>query len=337
MGLFLLSGAVLLGGQSAERLAPAPPHETIYVAMYGSQQTKLRGPNPVVGIFYTQDEGKTWHHTDWTQGKIVAVTVAPETGGATLFAACGNGVMRTTDGGKSWQIVTDWQMDEVQDVALNSLDARQVFAVSPYGIFRSDDSGDAWRETDKGLRSKFVSAVRFDRERPGRIWAGTEAGLYCSDDDGENWRPTSITTPVRSIRQSRIAPQRWAVATVGRGVAVSEDNGASWEFRSGAMAPNLYRCAIDPHDANILYAGGWDTGILISNDFGRTWRTSNAGLGAVPIHGIAVSGRVPGLIFAGTMGQGVFKSVNGGKTWRPVGADVFDQGQIWDLTVEDEP
>ncbi len=305
--------------------------------MYGSRKTKLRGKNPVIGVFYSKDEGKTWHHTGWEQEHTFAIMAVPGGTGDTLFTACGNGVLRTTDGGKYWKIVTGWQMDEVQDVTINPMNPKQLFAVSPYGIFRSDDLGDTWKEMDKGLKSKFVSSVRFNHEHPNQVWAGTHDGLYFSDDSGENWQPTSITVPVRSIRQSMISPDKWAVATTVRGVAVSDNNGQSWKFSQERMdTMTIYQCEFDPRDSNKLYAGGWNTGIMISNDFGRTWHASNNGLGDEPIHGIAVSSKVPGLIFAGSLGRGLFKSTDGGKTWQPVAKNIYDQGQIWDIYVEGE-
>lgn len=340
IGLFLFSGLLIScnssNQKSGQQIRQKGP-ETIYVAMYGSRNTKLRGKNPVIGVFYSRDEGKTWHHTGWTQEHTFAVMAVPGGKGDTVFTACGNGVLRTTDGGKYWKIVTGWQMDEVQDVSINPKNPKQIFAVSPYGIFRSDDLGDTWKEMDQGLKAKFTSAVRFDHYHPQRVWAGTQKGLYYSDDSGAQWKATSITEPVRSIRQSMIDPSRWAIATTTKGVAVSNNDGKTWKFSSGPMdTTTTYRCEFDPFNSNILYAGGWKTGIMVSDNFGRSWHTSNNGLGNEPIHGIAVSRKVKGLIFVGSLGRGLFKSTDGGKNWQPVAQNIFRKGQIWDIYVEGE-
>lgn len=336
VGLLLLAGAGAWAAPAAGDRAQVAPSETIYVAMYGTRQTQLRGHNPDVGFFTTQDAGATWHHTGWTQGKACGLVTVEGTAGRTLFGACGNGVQRTIDGGKSWRIMTDWRVTEIQDVAVNPRRPRQVFAVSPYGVYRSDDLGETWSRSDAGVKGIFVSAVQFDRAQPGRMWLGSQEGLFRSDDNGLHWQPTAVTGRVRCIRQSPLDPHRWAIATVGQGVAVSADNGDSWRFAAEPTTAAIYQCEFDPRHVDRLYAGGWETGVLVSEDFGRTWRAASAKLGPVSIHGLAISRRRDGLIFAGTLGDGVIESTDGGKSWQPVASAIFGGGQIWDIYVEGE-
>lgn len=313
--------------------------ETLYAVVLSTRKHQLSGQNPTVGLFRSRDLGATWKHTGWPQGRAFAVMAAPGGRGDTVFLAAGNGLMRTTDGGGSWRITTDWQMTEVQDVAVNPNRPAQVLAATPYGVFRSDELGEGWAEASGGLDARFVSSVRFDRTSARRAFAGTESGLYVSDDGGERWTPTELREPVRSVRQSPSHADRWVAALQDRGVALSEDGGRTWRFGGGAVdGRTLYASEFHPSDPDVLYAGGWETGVLRSDDFGRSWQPFTRGLTdlALNVHALAISRTTPDVVFAGTMGGGLYRSSDGGVTWEPVEPDIFDLAQVWDLYVEGE-
>lgn len=313
--------------------------ETLYASVLSTRKHQLSGTNPVIGLFYSSDDGQTWQHTGWEQGKTFAAMSVPGTCGDTLFIAAGNGVMRTTDGGQFWQIVTGWRVTEVQDVAVNPMRPNQVFAATPYGLFRSDDLGETWQERSTGLTATFAAAVRADRTHPDRVFAGMEDGLFVSDDAGEQWQPTAIREPVQSVRQSPADPQRWVGGLQDRGVALSTDGGRTWRYGEGAVEGfTIYESEWHPTDPDVLYAGGWGTGVLRSDDAGRTWHRSTEGLDdlSLNVHSLAISRRQPDLVFAGTMGGGLYRSQDAGRTWTPVAPAVFDASQVWDLFVEGE-
>ncbi len=337
MGLLLSCSTANKVTDKSEALSNKNSPETFYAAMYSTRKTKLAGKNPEVGVFITSDNGKTWHHTGWTVEHTFSVMAAPGGTGDTIFTACGNGVLRTTDGGHFWKITTDWDVDEVQAVTINPSRRNQVFAGTPYGMYRSEDLGNHWEKCNDGLTSNFIASVRVDRKKPDRVWAGTQKGLFVSDDAGDHWISTTITEPVRSVRQSMSDPDHWVVGLTIRGIAVSSDGGKTWKY-SPAMTDTttIYECEFDPHNADVLYAGGWKTGVMRSDDFGKTWKQETSGMGYETIHALAVSKNQPGLVFAGSMGDGLFRSTDGGKSWEAISKQIFDQGQIWDLYVEGE-
>ena len=79
------------------------------------------------------------------------------------------------------------------------------------------------------------------------------------------------------------------LATPGQGVLISTDNCGSWQPSNNGLS-NLFvnTLAIDPNDANKIYAGT-DGGAYISFDGGQTWGQVNDGLlGAVVVYSIAV-------------------------------------------------
>jgi photosystem II stability/assembly factor-like uncharacterized protein len=290
--------------------------ERIYVAMLSTRKHRLSGKNPMVGVFYTTDFGQSWSHTGWRQGKAFAVYQPENSCGDTLWVAAGNGVHRTTDGGKTWRITTGWEVTEVQDVWSDPDYPSELWAATPYGVWRSSDFGESW---DK-LRSGFASSVR-----GGMV--GTEKGLWGTQD-----RP--ITKPVRSLRQSPHDEQTWLVALQNGGVRVSTDGAET--FSPGSPADQtIYEAEFHPSDPNVIYAGGWGTGLLVSRDLGKTWEKVES-LDVPNIHGIAISRSDPSVIIVGSMDNGVFVSTDAGDTWVASAPEIFDQGQIWDVHVRGE-
>ncbi len=313
----------------------AQSDETVYVSMLGTRKHRLSGVNPVVGLFLSADDGVSWTHTGWEQGKAFAAVTPYGGAGDTIFMAAGNGVMRTTDGGLHWRIVTGWEVTEVQDVGL-APGSSTVFAATPYGVFRSKDFGDTWDKIETRFDQPFVSSIRVDRSDAGVVLAGSEAGLYRSDDGGDTWRATRLRQPVRSVRQHPHHRMKWAAALQDLGVAMSIDGGETWRLSGDLKGKTVYEVEFDPFDDQRLLAGGWKTGLLESTDGGASWVRIDSGLGSEDIHGIGVSRETPGLVIVGTMDQGVFRSQDGGQTWAPADTTIFEAGQVWDVYVGGE-
>lgn len=105
------------------------------------------------------------------------------------------------------------------------------------------------------------------------------------------------------------------VATNGRGVFKSIDNGENWvQKNNGLNDLNVQFIAIDPVTPANVYAGT-NSGVFKSVDSGEHWVAKNAGLGNLNIQSIAVDPTTPSILYAGTNGGGIFKSVNAGDNW----------------------
>lgn len=74
------------------------------------------------------------------------------------------------------------------------------------------------------------------------------------------------------------------------------------------------RClAVDPLNQNIVYAGSQSSGVLRSNDMGRTWQPS--GLAGMRVRSLAVSRLNPRTVYAGTKPPMLFVSHDSGSSW----------------------
>jgi len=238
------------------------------------------------------------------------------------------------------------------------------FGATGGGLWKTTDGGNTWAPvTDGQIHSSSVGAVAVAESNPDVVYIGmgeTELrasillgdGMYKSADAGKTWRHIGLeaTQTIARIRIHPTNPDIVWVAALGhpygaseeRGVFRTKDGGATWQRvlyrndRAGAID-----LALDPHDANVLYASIWDvyrkpwllssggpaSGLFKSTDGGDTWQeiTRNPGLpqGALGKICVSVSGADSRRVYATVEADdgGVFRSDDAGATWTRVNED----------------
>jgi photosystem II stability/assembly factor-like uncharacterized protein len=149
---------------------------------------------------------------------------------------------------------------------------------------------------------------------PEHVLLGTHAGLYESSDGGRDWRRVALEgQDAMNLARS----EGKTVWTAGHNVfARSTDGGATWrDVRSeGLPSLDLHGFAVDPNDAQTLYAAVAGQGLYRSRDAGQSFeRISRQVGGAVMALAVTADGR----ILAGDMQQGLLISSDVGKSWKP--------------------
>ena len=165
------------------------------------------------------------------------------------------------------------------------------------------------------------------------LWRTNDARAPLTDETGPAW--AEIKTRVFSGG----APQTISAVAGARGapaiIYVGYEHGDIWRTTTGTAAVPTWtkvdpaamparpveRLAIDPNDANIVYAafGGFTSNnFWRSIDGGTTWNlaigAAGSALPAAPVRAIAVHPANPGWVYAGTE-VGLFASTDGGATW----------------------
>jgi BNR/Asp-box repeat len=104
------------------------------------------------------------------------------------------------------------------------------------------------------------------------------------------------------------------IATTGKGLARALENASGrWEVETLLPGVDVRCLAADPLDNETLYAGTQGSGVMRSDDGGRTWRPS--GLPGCVVKALAVSPVRRGVVYAGTRPARLFVSDDGGATW----------------------
>lgn len=156
---------------------------------------------------------------------------------------------------------------------------------------------------------------------------------------GGNQRWSSVGLEVTTTWNYYIDPHRRNIHYIcytDIGFARSEDVGETWQHSTdGSPWRNtFYDLAFDPDVPGLIWAaaseqhdiGHWSNiegpleggGVVISRDFGRTWRPSSSGLPDAPAVSIAIDPNSPPgsrRLWVAVFGYGVYRSDDGGKSW----------------------
>jgi photosystem II stability/assembly factor-like uncharacterized protein len=160
-------------------------------------------------------------------------------------------------------------------------------------------------------------------------FSARSGGLFVSRDFGKTWQYAYQTllgdTPLATLALAKAELSdlsQLLLAGVSGAVLRSEDGGHSWQIsrlpEPGGVVTAL---AVSPEfsaDGTALAATGED-GILVSNNWGKSWTAWNFGLIDFNVLAVVVS---PAFshdqrVFAG-VSSGLFQSVNRGRSWQPI-------------------
>ncbi|HUP42027.1 MAG TPA: hypothetical protein VM599_02335 [Thermoanaerobaculia bacterium] len=216
---------------------------------------------------------------------------------AAALGALAGAVRADSGAAAAWRAAPLWGAD-VRSLVVHPEHPDTLFAGTSSGqVYLSSDGGEQWRPAGAHLPFPgwVVSALAFDPNRPGRLWAGLR-GMW---GDGL--------------------------------VSVSDDLGESWLPRVGDL-PDLpiYSLALVPGVEGRLYAGTLD-GVWGSDDGGDTWRHLTAAIPEVAkVASLLVPEGEPATVIAGTWRR-AYKSVDGGRTWRGVFEGMFLDSEVFAL------
>jgi photosystem II stability/assembly factor-like uncharacterized protein len=234
------------------------------------------------------------------------------------------------------------------------------------GVWKSDDGGVTYEPVfDDHVQS--VGAIRIDPSNTETVWVGTGEGwtrnsvsigdgVYKTTDGGENWTHMGLEESER-ITRIQVDPNDsdtvfvcvtghlWS-ANEERGVYRTKDGGETWE-QMLAVDENTgcSDLAIDPGDANILYAGMWQfrrypdffesggpgSGLYRSMDGGDTWEELTNGLpeGEKGRIAVAVAPSRPNVVYAVVESENtaLYRSNNLGESWEEMNTSFAVQGR----------
>jgi photosystem II stability/assembly factor-like uncharacterized protein len=221
--------------------------------------------------------------------------------------------LRSSDAGLTWDTLP-LPTDSPMLLTAHPSRPRTLFSVIHHlaegsHIFRSEDGGGSWEAASVSRPADYASgactAVVFDHDDGDTGYAISYGGEgYRTDDAGLNWRSCEYTPSRNSTSPSSAAidpldPEHVVVASLGNGVVVSEDGGASWSTSTaglGSLAVN--GVAFDPTNPETIYAAT-QGGAYVSFDGGETWGPINEGLlGGLVIYSIVVDAE--GNVYAAT-------------------------------------
>ena len=227
------------------------------------------------------------------------------------------------------------------------------------GVWKSVDSGTTFKPIFDKQPSLSIGSIAIDPQNSKTVWVGTGeswvrnsvsvgTGVYRSRDGGETWDAVGLPDS-EHVSRLMVHPKDsntvYACAlghlwnsNTERGVFKTTDGGKTWNklfYRNDSTG--CAEMAMDPQDANVLYAAMWDarrephnfrsggpgSGLFKSTDGGATWHELRKGLpqgdlGRIAI-GIAASktSRVYAVVEAKNH-TALYRSDDAGESWSEV-------------------
>lgn len=257
-------------------LDPQAP-ETIWL---GTGEVLLaRSSLPGIGIFRSNDGGRSWEHMGLEDTQHVArVLVHPNDSNTVYVAAIGHqnseneqrGVFRTQDGGKSWERVLYLnEQTAAIDLVMHPANPNILYASlwgrpagskrlpkTQSGIYQSLDGGDHWHPLQGGLPTGPQVgriAIALAASNPDQMYAladeGDVDGFYRSFDAGKTWTRTYDALQARwdwcEIRVS--SDNADEVYSIGQNSFVTRDGGKTFEKIAGDIVH------LRPHGAKVIH------------------------------------------------------------------------------------
>ena len=201
-------------------------------------------------------------------------------------------------------------------IAMSAFDPKVIYIGSNV-LFRSADRGTTWKPISPDL------TAHVDRDAL-QMMGGPVPEHALSRHDGQ----TSFST-LTTIGESPLDAKLLYTGSDDGQLFVTCDGGQKWTNltpRLAGVPPGAYVSSVLPsrHHAARVYAtfdGHFDDDyqpyVLVSDDYGQSWRSIAAGLPAAGVHRIREHPRNPRLLFVGHE-RGIHVSIDGGATWAPL-------------------
>jgi photosystem II stability/assembly factor-like uncharacterized protein len=335
---------VSTSNKSGLRSSPAPQSETFTDISLGFGS----GPEPLIyavstnGIFVSKNAGGTWQHPSLpgSGAKVRAVATSLQHGNVAYVSYNDLsqwwkkwlGVAKTEDGGNSWRLV--WK--EAGAAGENVHDAWITprfgvgWAENPLALTVSDKDSNLAYGTDLGRTMKTTDG--------GANWLA----MYSRKSNSGGWTSTGLdVTNVYGIHFDPFDSNRQFLTYTDIGLFRSEDGGASWQSSTAGVPKDwvntTYWLVFDPAVRGRMWSvnsythdlprpkmwrrqdpANYKGGVCISEDGGKTWRKSNAGMDETAATHILLDPNSPPtarVLYVTGFGRGVYKSADGGKTW----------------------
>ncbi|MCP3997947.1 MAG: hypothetical protein GY722_23250 [bacterium] len=299
-----------------------------------------------------------WHPTAGPRSEIANIRLAVDPAEpARLWASSyPGGVYASRDGGVTW---TESNFGipsfEVADPVLQGYyslvvdptrEDRLYLSIYEHGVFVSNNGGATWRPLgpyggNQDLMKAGLTALAIDEK--GRLWLATDdLGVFVTADGGANWVPINDGLSTSQILTLETAASGAVFAgTAGYGVYMLPPGSSTWQhlgntIGAGEWAPwdrRQYQYGsflFDPVINGRVYLGHFPGGFFVSEDDGRSWQSSNTGMGNDGIFSLTVHPEDPAAIFAGTY-NGIIRSDDRGTSWHDTSNGM--PGEQWPFSV----
>lgn len=184
------------------------------------------------------------------------------------------GVYKSTDNAGTWEAVNAGLFENsVRDMAM---DGNKLFVLmnNDNGIYNTTDNGNTWQSMSNGLKS--FKGFTFLAKYNGQLFAGGLNGFYQTPVTSVQWMKSTLNKTVSYLLADGRNYFAGAVDSFDETlVYYSNDSGATWNsthVMAFGYVNNFHKTGTR------MLAGHQSSGVLISDDGGKSWTENNWGL-----------------------------------------------------------
>ena len=278
------------------------------------------------GVFRSTDGGHSWQPAGLSGHAVRALALAPSSP-EMLVAGALDGVFRSPDSGRYWERISpegDPSLHDLDSVAVDPHHADTIYVGTSHLPWKTTDGGRHWSSIHEGMiDDSDVMSIVVDHGHPARVFASACSGIYRSENGGALWRKIGgIPNTARRTHVIRMDPRRPQILFAGttEGLWKSADGGASWR-RVTPADWSVNGLVVSQATPGRLVLGTQKLGVLVSDDGGQSFRSSNDGFNHRRIIALALDSTNPVRVLAvlADAPEPLLATDDGGRNWKPLG------------------
>lgn len=296
------------------------------------------------GVMVSDDGGKNWRQTNTNFSARFTYAITPDVERAdrvyaiTQNVGSGGGFFfYSDDRGQNWQQAKNLDVNRISPYALlqDRVDPNVIYLGTNVGVFRSPDRGVTWTLFTPPKPKPVVKrrAVRKPAARsalkkatasvvPKRTVA---AAAKSPSADAAPAGPVLIPALTEKVKVLAFTEdgKNGILAGTDSGLYRSYDISKGWEKLplGDGINDNIFVIHISPKDPQTIWIGTAASGVVVSNDDGKTWTKVNGVPQDSPISSIATDPQKPERVYVGST-QAFWLSRDSGQSWQRRGGNL---------------